>query len=106
MKASIFTALVLVPFALFACGGVAPDDLGTATDELTGVEPDEIDYDSETATTEYDDAGRLIIKTDSTTESIRRCVFPFCGGVQASGGAAGSTKPTTYGPVITVKPKG
>jgi YD repeat-containing protein len=70
------------------------------------VEPDEIDYDSETATTEYDDAGNLTKQTDPTTASFRRCVFPYCGGVQASGSSGGSTNATTYGPVITVKPKG
>ncbi len=109
MKACIFT-LVLVPFALLACGGVATDDVGTVTDELTGVEPDEIDYDSETATTEYDDAGRIIQTTygsgTNATEIGRRCVFPMCGGVVSSGSEGGSAKETTYGPVITVKPKG
>lgn len=107
MKASVFT-LVLVPFALLACGGVAPDDVGTDTAELTGVEPDEIDYDSEAATTEYDDNGRLIQTTDGSgtkTTEFRRCVYPMCGGI-TSGGDGTSAKETTYGPVITIKPKG
>ena len=116
MKTSIsLFALLTACTAVIACGGVAPDDLGTASSELTGVEPDEIDCDgTATATTEYDARG----VTTSTTESPLPPKAPAdvdCRGTAVGSANGGIWKTTnggtsanhrTYGPVITVKPKG
>lgn len=124
-------ALVTACAALSACGGVAPDDVDATSAELTGVEPDEIDCDADSEYTGTANGG--VWKTTNfnragtgggSTSGSTIYVGSSNGGVwkstncstRGTGGTAGtvdtvstggsSTSGVTYGPVITVKPKG
>ena len=127
---ALLAACTVVP----ACGGVAPDDIGTDQAALA-VEGEDIDSE---CSAEYDDAGRLtsvtcpdpaeakpkpsgntvyvagasggVWKTTNATETsegeTREDDSTGTDGTTAAGTGGATGKLVTYGPVITIKPKG
>lgn len=113
MKTSLtLLALVAASAALTACGGVAPDDVDTTSSELTGVEPDEIDYDDRAGTGGASTSGNTYYVGSAnggiwkTTNGRATATGGAPGTVERAGTAGSSTSGVTYGPVITIKPKG
>jgi hypothetical protein len=138
MKTSLtLFALLAASNVITACGGVAPDDIGTEQAALTGIEGEEIDSE---CSAEYDDLGRItkvicpgateagtakpkpsgtiyvggsnggIWKTTNATatseDAAREVDSTGTDGTTAAGTGGASGKLITYGPVITIKPKG
>jgi hypothetical protein len=139
MKSSLtLLALLAACNVVAACGGVAPDDIGTDQAALAGIEGEDIDAE---CSAEYDDIGRItkvicpgateagaakpkpsgttiyvggasggVWKTTNATptseDAAREVDSTGTDGTTAAGTGGASGKLITYGPVITIKPKG